>query len=150
MKKIVVMITILSFVLIIGMPGQGEAGGSKSCIPNLEGTWTGKMDKVTMLGFIIDEDVTFEIIEQEDHLFIGVINQTFFTVDPPIFGAIVGCREIRISTGQTVLFATVDRLGEVMDGYYFSTDPLVPDGIGGWVVKENPHMGTFTLRKIDN
>ena len=81
MKKIVVMITILSFVLIIGIPGQGEAGGGNPCIPDLAGTsWTGTIDKVTMLpgNFFLDQEITFEIIDQQDHLFVGVINPDDF------------------------------------------------------------------------
>lgn len=150
MKKLTtVMVTIFVLLLVIEMPCHGECERGNPCISNLAGTWSGEVDIVSGLGFFRDYNVSIKITEQDGHLFIGLITEHEYHPDfevAPIFGAIVRCNEIRISTGQTVLFARISEYGKVMRGYYFSTDPL-EEANGGWLVERSPHMATFTLKK---
>lgn len=127
----------------------GEEPSPPCPVPQLEGTaWSAKADNVSGPGF--EFDIEFKIIftEQHEHLFKALFELPWADLDVPLFGAIVDCNEIRISTGQTVLFAAIDPDGNKMTGYWFSTDPLHTVD-GEWdLTRENPHMATFEAYKI--
>jgi hypothetical protein len=119
-------------------------------LPNLAGTrWTGKVESVSALGYQSDENFKVTINTQKGHLFEGDITAFGLYVpseewvDVPIYGALTGCYQIKISTGQTVLHADLNEAADFISGYYFSTDPL--DGPPFDKLDPNPHMATFEL-----
>jgi len=155
MKKL---ITLVCAVLLLGVGSHSSSNAEDNVVygkltiendpcevlPVLQGTsWAGTINIVSETGFHFGETITLSITEQEQHLFRGVITSLSYYKDfqpCPFFGAFLSCYEIRISTGQSVLFATLDTSGTVMTGYNFSTDPLLSGE-----PQPDPNMSTFQL-----
>jgi hypothetical protein len=124
-------------------------GQTGLCVANadLEGTvWSGSMQRVYGEGIFDTIDFTLTILYTNGKLFFGWV--TSFDPQVPLYGAVVGCNEIRISTGQTVLFAKISSGGDTMTGYVYSTDPLKENFDGQYDLTQfRPAMMTFDLSK---
>ena len=156
-----IMLVLVSLIIVPpGLAENFEVLGSLTIkadkcfeIPDLSHTdWAGTLDVVSALGYDFDNKFSLSITSQNQHLFAGVITEMDFYpepeewVDVPFYGALIGCYQIRVSTGQTVLFATLNEAGDAISGYYFSTDPL--KGPPFDQLEPNPNMGTFEVELV--
>lgn len=104
--------------------------------------WSGTIKGVAGPGFW-ENVLQIVFIESDGDLFTA--QGKMGSLEIPLYGAILRCNQIRIATGETVLFATLNPSGGILDGYAFSTDPLKSLD-GSWDLSQpNPGMMTFRL-----